>query len=852
MKATKMNVSVSVLALAVQAALLTLAFAPMAAQAEDNPDVKVLTQPTNYVEIGVNDVSNGSDKFGEYNGLNKAGATAIGNLSIKGGDGYGEGTTRYSVYGKDLGTTSREFGFDVANQGVWNFGLHADQLTHYITDSFQTPFQGAMGGNAFTLPSNFGFINANTPYNKVGTGGQTLLTAPPTTSYGTQALSPTQQADFHNENIYSGRTNTGLTMGVIVAKGWSLQFDYNRLVQDGAKLISAGSDGFGTMGAVGAGIVVPTYGGSYYAKGEAPVMLANPTNYVTDSMELSTNWISGPAHLTASVYASIFHDANSEVSWTSPYVGTSGLAGNAGNPGPNGSFAGSAYPINALSTAPSNTFVQGNLSGGYAFTPTTKLTGGLSYGRNVQNEQYVNVPGTVDNLTYGLPQNSLEGLVVTTHADVKLVNQTTKDLTLAASFKYNERDNRTAANAYSWFSLDGAGVGTGGVQTPPPGNPFDTAVNTPLSNRKTNLDLSADYKISHGQSIRFAYDYEKVERWCDAALANNAGVIYGSAPAGTTVAGYYGTTTSCVQVPQSTENKLGANYKYKPSDDLSINAGYSYANRNADLLTGFYTPMAAQQDGEGYENLGYIAFFDASRKEQLFKAGANWQASDKFNVSLSGKYTKDDYNESTFGVQNGSSWSVNLDSVYQVSEKGSFSAYATAQRKERELYSENGRHATSIATTTFQTQFADKDFTIGVGYRQAGLMNDKLSLAADLLYSDSTTGWNSSLPGGSTAVCAVPGVQPNGSYTTSGYNCGATPDITSKVAMFKFSGAYAYSAQSQVRFGVQFQHLNADDYIYNAYQMGYSPTSVMPSNQSSPTYNVTSVYVAYRYSFASL
>src|SRR5664279_5495000 len=99
MNATKMNLSVSVLALAVQAALLTLAFAPMAARAEDSPEVKALTQPTNYVEIGVNDVSNASDKFGEYNGLNKAGGTAVANLSIKGGDGYGDGTTRYSVYG---------------------------------------------------------------------------------------------------------------------------------------------------------------------------------------------------------------------------------------------------------------------------------------------------------------------------------------------------------------------------------------------------------------------------------------------------------------------------------------------------------------------------------------------------------------------------------------------------------------------------------------------------------------------------------------------------------------------------------------------------------------------------------
>jgi len=321
---------------------------------------------------------------------------------------------------------------------------------------------------------------------------------------------------------------------------------------------------------------------------------------------------------------------------------------------------------------------------------------------------------------------------------------------------------------------------------------------------------------------------------------------------GGTVASYYGATASCVQVPESTENKLGLNYKVKPSDNLSLNAGYSYADRKATVLPAFYSPLAAQPNGEGYENLGYIAFFDASRTQQLFKAGANWQVNDRFDLSLSGKYTKDNYDQSTFGVQNGSSSSINLDGTYQIGEKSSISAYATAQRKERTLYTENGRNVLTIGTATWQNDYTDTDYTIGLNFKQAGLMQDKLTLNADLTYSNATTGWNTSIPAGSTFVCAVPGVQPNGSYTTSGYNCGSTPDINSKMSMLKFSGTYAFSKQSQLGFGVAFQHLSADDYIYNAYQMGYSPTSVMPSNQSSPSYNVSAVYVVYRYNFGAL
>lgn len=837
----------SVLALAVQGALAAMAMMPMIASADDNADLKALTQPNSFVEIGATNVSNGSDKFGEYNGLNKSGVYGIGNLDVRGGDAYTDkGNTRWEVYGKDLGTTSREFGVNVADQGSWNFGLRRDELTHYITDTFQTPFQGAMGGNVFALPSNFGVINTVNNTKNL--------------PYGTQALTATQQADFQTQDIHSGRTNTGLSAGFSIDKQWSVQFDYNRLAQNGAKLISAASDGFGTSGTVGVGVVVPQYAYGL-AKGESPVMLANPTNFSTDTIELTTNWIGEKGHFTASLYGSIFHDNYSDVEWTSPYFGNGATVKEA-----NGAAVGaSGYPVEAISTPPSNTLVQASVSGGYNLAPKTKLTGGLSYGRNTQNQAYVNVPGGADNLMQnsitlangttaaGLPQNSLNGLVVTTHADLKLTDQSIKDWSFLAAVKYNERDNRTEALPYGFLNIDPAGTlsSTGGLQASQ--DPAGTAVNTPMSLRKTDIDLSADYKIDHAQNVRVAYNYEKIERWCDSALANNAGLLYGSDPnAGGTAAAYYGSTASCVQVPDSKENKIGLNYRFKPTDDLSLNAGYSYADRKADVLTSFYSPLSAYNAGEGYENYGYVAYFDASRTEQLLKASVNWQANDQLNLGLSGKYAKDDYNDSALGMQSGSIWSLNLDATYQLGEKSSISAYATAQKRERDLLSENGRNVTYVnVLKEWQTKYSDNDYTIGLNLKQDGLLSGKLSVAADLTYSNSTTGWNTStiaapnIAGGVTCAGIL-------SASTSGYSCGATPDITTKLAVLKLSGVYTLNKQSQVGFGVLFQHLNADDYIYNAYQMGYTPTSVMPSNQQSPSYSISTIYATYRYNFSCL
>ncbi len=46
-----------------------------------------------------------------------------------------------------------------------------------------------------------------------------------------------------------------------------------------------------------------------------------------------------------------------------------------------------------------------------------------------------------------------------------------------------------------------------------------------------------------------------------------------------------------------------------------------------------------------------------------------------------------------------------------------------------------------------------------------------------------------------------------------------------------------------------YQRLKADDYYYNAYQTGFTPTTLLPTNQQAPSYSVNVVYAAYRYTF---
>ena len=535
---------------------------------------------------------------------------------------------------------------------------------------------------------------------------------------------------------------------------------------------------------------------------------------------MALNWIGDKAHFTGSYYLSKFRDGYNGLSFSNPFFQVAAPNTTGWNPGV-------AFPVDTLSTAPDNNFQQLNLNGGYELTQATKLVGGVSYGRNTQDMAYINQ----DQMQVGgLPQSSLNGLVITKHADLKLTNQTTKDLALSAGFKFNDRDNRTASNVYKFNDL-GAGP--------------ETSISTPLSNKKTQFELAADYRITQRQKLNVGFEHEQIQRWCNNSptLAQILAVTPGpgGVVANGVAAAYFANGASCVQVPNSTENKLVANYHLQATDDVNLNAGYSYARRRADVNSAFYNPMQAKS--EGYELPGYVAFFDASRNEQMVKAGVNWQATEKLNVGLNGRYVNDDYS-AALGVQKGNAWSANLDVGYYFTENTSATAYVTVQNRKRDLDNNSWSHATATfytqASQIWTNTLSQDENTVGINAKHGGLMGGKLDMTADLTYSLSKSGYTTT-DLWVNAACTTP--------SNNGYACGSTPDIKSELIRFKLVGDYKVDKASKVRVGYIYQNLKSTDYFYNPYQTGYTPTSMLPTNQQAPSYSVNVITASYLYTF---
>jgi MtrB/PioB family decaheme-associated outer membrane protein len=798
MKICNETMKVSALSLAVRGALIAMFVMPMMAQAAESLEDEVATirHPTNYIELGAENVSQGSAKYGEYNGLNKSGGRVIGNFSVRGGEAYegGDGTKRWELTGSDLGTSSRALGGSVSDQGKWKLGVSHDELRHNITNSYNTPYNGGVGGNNFVLPAGFGTVS------------------------NTNTLSPGQFNAIHEMDIYSTRKNSSINAGVNLDEQWSVKFDFNHLAQSGGKL-----KGFGSMSA---GTV----------SGEAVAMLVNPTQYKTDTMNLALNWVGERGHFKTSYSSSIFRDSFDSVTFQT--------------------FAG-ANSMQTMSVAPSNVYQQLNLGGGYAFSPKTKLTAGYSISRNTQNEAFVADSVSMVPAGSAFPRTSLDGKIINTHYDLKLIDQTTKDLSLSAGVKYDERDNRTESNLYKFNALDG--------------NAIHVALfpNTPLSVAKTLWELTGDYRVNRDQHLRVAYSAEDTQRSCRQYAVGGAGA-YNAAGNNNN----FPIFTNCVVAKSTKDDKLGATYKIKASEEVNVNLGYSYSKRktdsdpeaitarigtngNANLAAAASTLVWGQNAGDFR---GFYPFFNASRKEQMLKADVNWQAAEKLTVGLGGKFTDDKY-DSTYGVKKGNSWSMNLDTVYSYSDDGSMTAYLTQQHKERDLtdLQRSPTQAAAAAGTTasaaglaipsgatWTDKLKNDDTTIGIGAKQGGLMQSKLEIAGDLTYSLGKSAYGTQLNYSTTTSVA------SGSMTCSApqiLSCGDLPVIQNKTIQLKLTGSYKLDQSSRVALGYVGQKLTSTDYYYNGLQYGNTPSALMATNQQPGSYTVFVVSASYIYNF---
>lgn len=915
---TQMNrFAVRVSVLAVQGALIAMTAAPSAYA--DDDEVAELVRPTSTVEIGVtytnpnNDNrganSKGNDtayKYGEYNGLQRKGATAIGNIDLRGGAYDSDDATRWRVTGTDLGLETRNLSVEYGVQGKFRVNIGYDELLRNRSDTYQTPY-GGTGSNHLFLPNNW-IVPIVPQNNATGVNARafsptTGLAASNPITYAAGVWTPTQPsagnrvavnaievADlpaFHNVNISTKRTRIDGGFMYNIDEQWDIQVTARHERKDGTQLMSTVYR------------AVPSTNGSV---GDFAATIPYLINQDTDQFNASLNFKNDRGFFQAAYYGSFFNQNVPSMSWQ-PWV-SGNIVSAAG--------VGSARPFVTAteSTAPSNTFQQLSLTGGYNVDRNTKLVVNAAYGRNTQNANFL-----TDYSTVGVPQPSLNGLVINKSLGLKLTSRPTRDWSFVAGYKYDLRDNRTPVNTYQYSdagetpAASASFTGLGVSSSAPALRAQNVNANRPYSKRVNQFNFDADYVVAKGQAIKAGIDWQKIDRWCS------------------------GSWIDCVDAASTKETTARLEYRANALDNLSGRVGYAYSSRkvsnyneNAFLalvpyanvvpigqtISAYQAMVANGLNGYG-PMLGYNGgvlvngtFFPnnnalsnalygnnnriselpgmrrynmADRNRDKLRSSVNWQATDKLSLQGGLDYNLDDYDHSVYGLKKAKSWALNLDGAYAVSEDLSLSAYYTYEdqrsRSAGNTYTANNNGTGTSAAVNGQTaviggcyatlatrnqnnkldpcndwsvDMRDKVDTLGFNVKHKGLMSGKLEMSGDLLLTHARTNYGAN--GGvyvnnPLAVAGVPAATIPAAFFVSAVDL---PEVKTNVVEFRINGKYAIDKVSAVRIGYSYQRMKTNDYAYDGMQFG-TLTGVLPTNEQSPSYTVHSIGAAYIYTF---
>ena len=784
---------------AVCGALATLPFVSAAYAADDSELVRALTQPTNLFEIGALYVDKSSEKFGEYNGLDKKGPYAIGNFQLY-GKGGSDGAIRSQLLGTDLGLDTRTVTGEVGEQGRWRITAGYEGIPRHYSDTFKTIWQGAGTTTLTLLPS---FPAAATRLAVTNTAGgllsnwnniQTPNATATTTGGGPAFVIP---ANLYGFDVGTERKRETVGVSTALAPGWEFKASARHEEKDGTKLTGANMGGF-----AGVSAIVP-----------------EPIHSSIDQFEASLGFVNDKGHFNLSYYGSLYkNDINL---WTVQNAGANNAVLN---------------NVARFQSYPDNQMHQVTLSGGYKFSPTTKLVVSGSYARLTQNEAYIDPPvGS----TWVLPSTSTNAKTINSFFLARLTSRPITDLNLTAAYKFEDRDNQTPIRNFLTTRSDTAGAST-------------LFTNAPLNRRLQQVNLEADYRLGRGQSVRGEYEFQEIKRTADGE-------------------------ENPFRADKTTENTLRLEYRKTLAETLTGRVAYSYGERRVkEYEQGNPQPTSppAPLPAADPALTGFEQFFLADRNRHKLRSQLNFQASDALSVQGTLDFNDDSYSKSQFGLKKSQSWVVGLDGAFAASETLSLNGFYTYEDMKMRL--DSLAIARGLTTTilvphvsgppcapytnvanTLPADYAtdpcrqwsetqsDRVHTLGAGFKYTGLLAGRLALNGELTYARART--PISVVGGTYYNAGVPS-SPTGNVFIAATSF---PSIDSEMVDLRLAGTYAIDKAASVRLAYWYRHLSSSDWAYDAYTnsalgvlalQGYLGPGI-----TSPNYNLQVIGISYIY-----
>lgn len=489
---------------------------------------------------------------------------------------------------------------------------------------FEHEVQGNWGYSlSYSRTPRFEPFTAVTAITGIGTG---TLTIPP-------AGTPRREVHLQTE-----REAIGLGFRKSLPNRWSVGVQFKNEQKDGARLWARGTTG-------------------------AFEFAPEPIDSTTRQLDAALDYHGRTFQMTAGYYGTQYDNARRGLNFIG---GAASLA----------TFTPIALP-------PDNESHQIYVSGGYGFSPTTRATFKLAYGRITQTDDFVsglNVP-----LAPGIG-GDLDGRIDTKLVQAGISARPLPALSLRANFRYDDRDDKTPILRYN--TLAG------------PTSTFN-GENEPRSIRTTTGLLEASYALPLALRLTGGFDYIEKKR-----------------------------NTSAVRIvsqrEKTEENIYRLELRRSMSETIIGAIGVLHSERDG-------SPFLLTTLNNGTPGSNIIApIHMADRDRDAVRLSLDWQAAEPLSVQFRADVARDDYDGdrdgSGLGVRKGKARHYAIDAAYTFTEQWQGTAWISRDEHDLDQASRTGGGQPWAAALTNTAN------SFGFGAR--GKASARVDVGADLSYSD--------------------------------------------------------------------------------------------------------------------
>lgn len=395
-------------------------------------------------------------------------------------------------------------------------------------------------------------------------------------------------------------------------------------------------------------------------------LLPVPIDYETDTLELTLRRQGERHQLGVSYYGSFFTNHDRALSWDNPFAAQAQWHPTAGHPEGQGQLA----------LLPDNQFQQLRVFGQGRLGQATQASVDLAVGRMEQDDDFL--PYTVNpalDVPVPLPQDSLNGRIDTTHAHVRINHRASPRLHLTGRLRYQDRNNRTDKAVYQAVPGDA-------------GNQVDITsgrINRPYSLTRRDLSVDARYRLPQRSRLQLGYEHRLRQR-------------------------------DFSEINTSREHVYRAGLRTQRWQWLGLGADLSHERRNAGSYHGsrplLATRVPGSVDDEAFENHPLLRkYYLADRDRDRVQLRADLHPHDQVYLGVSWAWSRDDYREDLFGLNESRLRSWLFDAGYTPSESLRWNAFYHRDRYRNE------QSARSFTVAPGTVNDPDRDWQVDAGDR---------------------------------------------------------------------------------------------------------------------------------------